>query len=122
MSKTIGTICLEGLQFYAHHGYFEEEQKLGNRYTVDIALIVDFNIAAENDKLSGTTDYTKVYKIIENVFAVKAKLLEHLAFKINVNVLEECKEVISVTTKVIKHNPPIGGICAAASVSLTTER
>lgn len=118
----MGKIRLEGMNFYAHHGYFEEEQKLGTRYTVDVELTVDFKEAAESDLLEGTTDYVQVYKIVEQVMTVNTKLLEHLAFKINKKILEQCNEVAEIATKVTKHNPPLGGLCASASVSLTSQR
>ncbi|RZK29989.1 MAG: dihydroneopterin aldolase, partial [Hymenobacter sp.] len=32
----MGQIALEGLEFFAFHGYYDEEQKIGNKYGVDI--------------------------------------------------------------------------------------
>jgi dihydroneopterin aldolase len=47
----MGLIAVEGMQFYAHHGYHKEEQMLGGKYTVDVYLKTDFNEAAATDKL-----------------------------------------------------------------------
>jgi dihydroneopterin aldolase len=33
-----GTVSLEGMAFFARHGFYEEERTLGNRYEVDIAV------------------------------------------------------------------------------------
>jgi dihydroneopterin aldolase len=34
----MGKITLEGLEFFAFHGYYDEEQKIGNKYGVDITI------------------------------------------------------------------------------------
>jgi dihydroneopterin aldolase len=122
MIKHRGKIRLEGMEFYAHHGYFKEEQVLGNRFTVDIELETDYVEAAIDDDLSKTADYTKVYSIISVVMETKVSLLEHLAYKINNEVLALLPSVLSVLVTVSKQNPPIGGVCAAAKVSLTSHR
>lgn len=122
MIKHSGKIRLDGMEFYAHHGYFKEEQMLGNRFTVDIELETDYVEAAINDDLSKTADYTKVYSIISEIMQTKVSLLEHLAYKINTQVLELLPSVISVAVTVSKQNPPIGGVCASARVSLTSHR
>jgi dihydroneopterin aldolase len=33
-----GKITLEGMEFFAHHGYYQEEQKIGNKFAVDIMI------------------------------------------------------------------------------------
>ena len=29
----MGQIALEGMEFFAYHGHFDEEQKIGNKYS-----------------------------------------------------------------------------------------
>ena len=118
----MGVIKLEGLEYFSHHGYHHEEQKLGNRYTVDIELHADVSNAAEFDQLDGTVNYEHIYKLISNVMKVNAKLLEHIAHQINEKVLGEISSVQKVITKVSKHNPPLKGICRVASVTLVGDR
>ena len=77
----MGKVALEGMEFYARHGYYEEERIIGNKYSVDIVLDLDFTSAALDDKLEGTVDYEKVYEIVQEVMSIDAKLLEHLAGK-----------------------------------------
>lgn len=118
----MGVIRLEGLEFFAHHGYHHEEQKLGNRYAVDIELQAEFGKAAEEDDLTGTINYEEVYALISEIMAHNAKLLEHIAHKINTQILERFLEVQRVEVKVSKFNPPLRGICRSASVVLETSR
>ena len=62
----MGKVSLEGMEFYARHGYYEEERVIGNKYSVDIVLDVDFSEAVSDDKLGGTVNYEKVYEIVRN--------------------------------------------------------
>ncbi len=60
----MGIIALEGLEFFAYHGYHKEERKLGNKFTVDIQIEADLESAAINDSLSLTVDYVKLYAMV----------------------------------------------------------
>jgi len=118
----MATIRLEGLEFYAYHGFYQEEQKLGNKYSVEISMSLDVSAAAESDDLAGTINYEKVYLIVSKVMSKQVKLLEHLAHKINQDILNTFIQLDSVETVVSKHNPPLKGICKAASVTLESKR
>lgn len=110
------------MEFYAYHGFFEEEQKLGNRFTIDLEINVDLEKAGKSDELALTVDYGQVYEVVSAVMKSPAKLLETIATDINGDLLKAFPGVKSSTVFVSKHNPPIGGLCELASVSLTSER
>ena len=57
----MGRITLEGLEFFAFHGYYDEEQKIGNKYGVDITVETTLEKAQTDDKLSETIDYEELY-------------------------------------------------------------
>lgn len=118
----MGKIQLEGLEFFAHHGYYQEEQKLGNRYTLDICLHTEFGEAASKDVLEGTVNYEAVYQIVCDVMKQNTKLLEHIAHKINRSILAKFSQVDKVETKVSKHNPPLKGICKVASITMVASK
>ncbi len=114
-----GQVALEGMEFYARHGYYEEERKIGNKYTVDVFMKLDVQEAANNDQLEGTVNYEKVYELVVEVMTGKdASLLEHLAGNL-IKKLRNQFELGEVTVKISKHNPPIKGLCQKASVTLT---
>lgn len=110
-------ILLEGLEFYAHHGVYQEEQELGNRFQVDLRLTAKTDEAAKSDDLSKTIDYVKVYHIIEAQMDIKFRLLESLAEQINQNIAEKFPTVESIECTVSKFNPPLGGLCKRVCVS-----
>ena len=114
----MGQVSLEGMEFYARHGYYEEERIIGNKYSVDVTIDVDFSEAASEDKLEGTVNYEKVYEIVSEVMSKEADLLEHLAGNMIKSIKNHFPSVKKVLVKVSKHNPPIKGLCKKATVSL----
>ncbi len=113
-----GTISLEGLEFFAYHGFYEEEQKIGNRYSIDVQIVTDLSEASQTDKLKATVNYGEVYRIISEVMKQPAKLLERIAQKIIEQVRRDYPQIESVEVSVSKFNPPIGGVCTRARVTL----
>jgi dihydroneopterin aldolase len=114
----MGKISLEGLEFYAFHGHYEEEQKLGNKYSVDLEIDANIIEAMESDKLRYTVDYTVVYQCVKEVMQVKHRLLEHIAHEIILKVSQKFSGIKRITVHVSKFNPPIGGVCHRAKVSI----
>lgn len=114
----MGLITLEELDFYTYHGVFPEENKIGNRYTVDITIEVDINKATESDTIKDSIDYGEVYNIIKAVMTTQAKLLEYLAGQIIEKTYQKYPQIASIEVSVAKHNPPVGGVCKKAKVTL----
>jgi 7,8-dihydroneopterin aldolase/epimerase/oxygenase len=118
----MGKIALEGMEFFAYHGFYKSEREIGNKYGVDVEITVDFSNAAESDNLQETVNYEKLYKIIGEAMGIPAKLLEHIAEKIAETIFQHFGQVQDVTVTVRKFNPPIGGICHSARVTLYKSR
>ena len=53
-------IELRGLTWYGFHGAFAEEQRLGQRFIVDLRLGLDLSPAGWSDDLDRTVDYGRV--------------------------------------------------------------
>jgi dihydroneopterin aldolase len=58
-------IEVNGIKLYAHHGCLQEEALIGGHYIVDIALLTDFQTAAETDELNQTVDYVAINQIVK---------------------------------------------------------
>ena len=112
----MGTIALEGLEFFAYHGYYPEEQRIGNKYALDIIITTDFYKAAQEDKLSETVNYETIYEIANKVMKEPAKLLEHIGFTVIERIRERYPVVANIKVKVSKFNPPVGGVCTRAMI------
>lgn len=115
----MGQIALEGLEFFAFHGYYDEEQKIGNKYGVDIYLKTNLYAAGASDKLAETVDYEIIYRLVLAEMQQPARLLEHLAHRILDRVLGELPQVQRCRVSISKFNPPLGGICHRARVTLS---
>jgi dihydroneopterin aldolase len=117
-----GRIALEGLEFHAFHGVYPHERESGNWFEVDISVATDFSAAVKSDTLSGTVDYEALYRIVKTEMEKPSKLLETVAEQIIEEVLNQLKTVSSVELSISKINPPIGGKCKRATVSLSKRR
>ena len=97
-------VAIKGAEFFAYHGVYAEEQKIGNRYQIDIQITTDFSEAADTDKLKDTVNYGDLYEIIAGVMKIKAKLLEHIAQLIISSVRERYPNIekVEVLTKAIE--------------------
>ncbi|MFD2202850.1 dihydroneopterin aldolase [Shivajiella indica] len=106
----MGKVSLEGIEFHAYHGVFSEENKLGNRFTVDIHVDTDFRRAMLEDNLDHTVDYVGLYKIAQSHMQEPVKLLEHLAHLIIKDILIAFPFLKAVSITIKKHNPSLGGV------------
>ena len=50
----MGKILLEGMEFFAYHGCFREEQLIGTKFIVDIDINFDTASAEQSDHLHDT--------------------------------------------------------------------
>jgi dihydroneopterin aldolase len=115
-------IALHGLEFFAYHGFYPEEQKLGAHFTVDIE--VDFapggNIG--DDDLENTVNYEKLYEIACEEMKIARKLIETVAQAIMDNIVKQYSFVDAVKLTINKLNPPLGHKTKASSVTLTYQK
>lgn len=120
---TDGKITLKGIRFNAFHGVYEEERKQGNTFEVDVTVFTDFSPEAlADDSLMGTLDYEEIYRCVAEEMDTSSYLLEHVAFRIAKRLLKEFSQIHRTEITVSKFNPPIGGPCDKAEVSLNMER
>lgn len=118
----MGTISLKDVRVYAHHGCLREEELVGSDYLVQLSVQANIEASSISDNLDETVDYVALNTIIKEEMAIRAKLLETVAKRINDRILKEQPLVSEVTVVVAKMNPPIGGDVHLVEVSLTTGR
>jgi dihydroneopterin aldolase len=107
---TMGKISLEGMTFFARHGYYEEEQILGNEFIVDIYVETNLVPAAMRDELLATVNYENIYFIAQYEMSQPSKLLEHVCARIASQVRAKAGGMLqSVNVVIRKKNPPLGG-------------
>lgn len=111
------TVGLEGMEFYAYHGFYDEEQKIGTVYWVDVHVTTKDNKLSE-DNLENTVNYEIIYAIVKKIMSEKSKLIEHLAEKIILELKKKIKVENTIKVQIKKMNPPISGNINNASVSI----
>ncbi len=105
-----GKIHLKNMAFYGYHGALAEENTLGQRFMVDLALTVDIAEAARTDSLKDTVDYAQVYALCRKIVEQdRVKLIETLANDILDQVLATCPRVQQAAIVVRKPSVPLGG-------------
>ena len=112
-------IRIEGMNFYAHHGCFDAEQVVGTHFRADVTLAVDTRKAELSDNLDDTVNYYDVYQVIKREVDRPSHLLEHVARRAADAVLATFPQVQSLTLRLSKLNPPLGGNIDAVSVELS---
>jgi len=114
----MGLIELEGMEFYAYHGYFKSERIVGNRFEVYVSVEADCDRARQSDQLSDTLNYEGVYKLIKEEMQHRSHLLEHVAGRILSRIHLEYPEAGKVKVKISKARPPMGGPIKAVSITI----
>ncbi len=112
-------IKLEGMEFFAYHGCFKEEQIIGTKFRVDLTIEADVDEAANNDDLHLTINYLSVYQMIKKQMEIKSKLLENVGKRILDELYVQFPGVIKAEVKVSKLNPPLGGKLDCVSLTLS---
>jgi dihydroneopterin aldolase len=114
----MGLIQLEGMEFFAHHGWYEEEKIVGNHFYVDLSFETDLSNAAQTDNIQDTVDYQNAFQIVKEQMSVRSNLIEHIARRILDALYQEMEGISNVTIKVSKKNPPVGVKIDKVSVTL----
>lgn len=110
------------LKIHANHGTMEQERIVGNLFEVSVKLLIPYRFAKEafeRDWLSGAIDYSEVTEIIKETMAVPSCLLEHVAHRLRMKLLERFPVVTGGEIKVAKLTPPVTAQMESAAVTLS---
>ncbi|MDR0968920.1 MAG: dihydroneopterin aldolase [Lentimicrobiaceae bacterium] len=118
----MSVISIEGMEFYAYHGCFEEEQVVGTWFEVDLFMNVDTLEAEQQDDLKKTVNYQQVYQVVKREMMLPSKLLEHVGNRILTAICSEFSTIQSAQLKIKKKNPPLGGKINFVSILLEQKR
>lgn len=116
-------IFLEGMVFYGYHGVNAEERTLGQRFIVDLEVVLDLAPAGLSDDLRDTVNYSQLFQIARTVVEGDPRnLLEAVAEDIAAQILagfpvEEVRVAVRKPGVAIK-----GSILDAAGVEIVRQR
>ncbi|HEX8165276.1 MAG TPA: dihydroneopterin aldolase [Beijerinckiaceae bacterium] len=116
-------ILLKDLQVFAHHGVAAEEQRLGQRFSVDVTAHLDLRPAGEGDDLRKTVDYDALARlVIETLTARRFSLIEAAAEAVAQAVLARFPAVERVEVEVRKPAAPIDAVFGYVAVAVERRR
>jgi dihydroneopterin aldolase len=113
------TIAIQGAEFFAYHGFYPEEQKLGTKFMVDVEVGFTPVGNIKEDKISNTVDYERVYNIVCEQMGHTRKLIETVAQSIAEGVKEKYPFVDRIKVTIKKLNPPLSGKVDYSSIVVT---
>lgn len=116
-------ILMRNLSFFGYHGVLPEENKLGQKYNIDVTLHVDLIDACRSDEVLDTVNYAEVFEIVQYHTTLKQyKLIEALAQSIINEIFQKHKRVQEIEILVKKPEAPVNGIFDYFGVELRRSR
>ncbi len=114
-------IQIRDLEIYCHHGVFQEENKLGQKFLVSLALYMDTRPAGETDDLLQSIDYAEVAHFVKKEMERKNyRLIEAAAEQLARGILLQFPLVDRVKVEIKKPWAPI--LLPLDTVSVCIER
>jgi len=114
-------VSLKDIRFFSYHGFYPEEQIIGNEFFIDIDT--EFEVFTQgNDDISKTVNYERLFEIANTEMKRTQKLLETVAYHILEQIKNEFLIVSSARVAIRKMNPPLKGKVGSSVVELTFKR
>lgn len=107
---------MHGAEFFAYHGFYSEEQKLGSRFVVDIEVGFEPPGQINETDLGNTVDYELIYEIACNEMKHTRKLIETVAQAIIDEIKKKYAFVDTIQVSIKKLNPLLGGVVGYSTV------
>jgi len=111
-------IGLMGMEFHSFHGYYTEEQSVGNNYVIDVTVELPVSPGQMKDSLERTVNYETIYQICHAEMSNSRHLIETVADNILAKVGELAPKGSEILVKLRKKNPLLGGLVDHAIVEL----
>jgi dihydroneopterin aldolase len=117
------TIFVNGLLVHGHHGVMAHEEKVGQRFVIDLELAIDLAEAGRSDKLADTVSYSAVVDTATRAFTRDTfRLVEAAAAAVADALIAGFPQVVSVRVTLHKPHAPIAAIFNDVGVSILRKR
>mmetsp|Transcript_2209 Transcript_2209/g.6571 ORF Transcript_2209/g.6571 Transcript_2209/m.6571 type:complete len:146 (-) Transcript_2209:172-609(-) len=102
-SKSQDRVFVKGLRLFGRHGVFEEEQRLGQKFEVDVSVGTDLSRVAATDNVQHGLDYSLLVKLVKEIVSGPPKqTVEAVAGEIAEKIFERFNIASNVVVKVSK--------------------
>ena len=119
MTNTI-TISLTKLRFFAYHGLYAEERKVGNEFEVNlhVSYTPQENVITELDH---SINYVKLHELVKSEMQLHRDLLETFVMELAQKIHLGFPLVKKVEISIDKLHPPIAAFTGNVGVRFTKE-
>lgn len=114
------TIELHKLYFYANHGLYTEEKKLGNEFEVNLTVTHEHTGKTITD-LSDTVNYVQLYNLLKEEMQKPRHLLETFVMEAAELIHVSFPEIKSINISITKLHAPIAKFTGTVGVSYSKE-
>lgn len=116
-------IILSDLAFYGYHGVMLEENKLGQRFRIDLECGIDLRPAAASDEVERTVSYDLIYFIVKEATEdTRFKLIEALGQHIVDRLFAAFPPFEWIRIRIRKPEAPIPAVAGEFAIELYRER
>lgn len=113
--KTI--VSIENAEFFAYHGYYEEERRSGNTFMLDCEVELK-SFDSIDDNINDTVNYESLYNICKEEMQYTQMLLETVVFNIITRITTELNHIVAGKVKLSKVAPQLGGKVGRATIEI----
>lgn len=114
-------VGLEGIRFFSYHGFYKQEQVLGNVYLLDIETETEVDNNG-NEDISRTVNYERLLSIAQEEMIEPRKLLETVAHAILEKIRHEFLSVTRIRIVIKKLNPALTSQVKNSCIELNFNR
>lgn len=111
------SVHLYDLTFYAFHGIYEGEAKVGNDFRVNLTVKYD-DKKVKLDNLAAIISYEVLYEIVKKRMAIATPLIEEVAEAIILKIRHQYPVSKEISISIFKLQPPIGGFTGRVGITL----
>ena len=98
-------IKLNGMEFHVAHGYYSNEQKAQNVFSVDVCMDLDLEKCAASNDLNDTIDYEEVYRLCSKIMTQPQQLIEVLLDLVGSSLMDHFPKIDSLYVQITKKRP-----------------
>jgi len=110
-------VAIKGAEFYAYHGFYEEERRAGNTFIIDAEVTLK-SFDSSDDNITDTINYEQLYNISKQEMSKTQKLLETVVFNIIGRFKAELPGIVAANVRMEKIGPQLGGKVAKSVVEM----
>jgi dihydroneopterin aldolase len=116
-------IFFRGIVLFARHGVHKEEERLGQRFEIDLDCRLDLSKAGKTDSVHDTVDYGAIYETVRYLVEDERFLLiEALAERIADHLLADFDKLESIRVEIRKPSAPVPGVFDTVGIEIHRTR